>query len=120
MNNEIIAYCGLTCNNCPAYTATQADDRAALEQVAAQWREAFNSPEITADSIICDGCLGTNGGRFSGYCSMCEIRACAVERGKVNCAHCADYACEKLEGFFVHAPEARATLDGIRQSLGAA
>jgi hypothetical protein len=40
-----------------------------------------------------------------------------MERGVVNCAHCADYGCEKLEGFFGLVPEVRATLDGIRQSL---
>ena len=32
---EMIAYCGLVCTACPAYIATQANDRAALEQVAA-------------------------------------------------------------------------------------
>jgi hypothetical protein len=118
MEPKIIAYCGLVCSGCPAYVATQADDRAALERVAAEWREAFNAPEITADSIICDGCLGQNGGRLSGYCSMCEIRACGVERGVVNCAYCADYACEKLEAFFGQAAEAREVLEGIRGGLG--
>jgi hypothetical protein len=116
--DRIVAYCGLVCTNCPAYTATQADDRAALERVAAEWREAFNAPQITADSIVCDGCLGHNGGRLSGYCLECQIRACGVERGVVNCAHCADYACEKLEGFFGHAEEARAVLDEVRRGLG--
>jgi hypothetical protein len=114
---KIIAYCGLVCTDCPAYVATQAKDPAALEQVAAQWREQFNAPEITAESIICDGCLGTNGGRLSGYCSICEIRACGVERAVVNCAYCADYACEKLENFFGHAHEARTLLEQVRQAL---
>jgi hypothetical protein len=115
MNDRIIAYCGLVCTECPAYVASQADDREALERVAAQWREQFYEPRITADTVICDGCLGE--GRLSGYCSTCEIRACALERGVVNCAHCADYACEKLESFFPHASEARETLDRIRLEL---
>ena len=115
--DRIVAYCGLVCTDCPAYVATQANDPAAMERVAAQWREEFNAPEITADSIVCDGCLGHNGGRLSGYCLECNIRACGVERGAVNCAHCADYACEKLEGFFGLVPEAKTTLEGIRQSL---
>ena len=29
--DKIVAYCGLECTGCPAYVATQADDRAALE-----------------------------------------------------------------------------------------
>jgi hypothetical protein len=115
--DKMVAYCGLVCTDCHAFIATQSGDRAALEQVATQWREAFNAPEISADSIVCDGCLGANGGRLSGYCSTCEIRACGVEQGVVNCAHCAAYTCEKLEGFFSHAPGAREVLDGIRHSL---
>jgi hypothetical protein len=114
--DKIIAYCGLVCTDCPAYIATQADDRAALERVAAQWREEYNAPDITVESVICDGCLGSNG-RYCSHCFECEIRACGMDRSVINCAYCADYACEKLEGFFGLVPEARVTLDGIRQSL---
>jgi hypothetical protein len=113
--DKIIAYCGLVCTDCPAYIATQADDREALERVAAQWREEYNVPGITVESVICDGCL--NGGRKCGHCAECEIRACGVARGVVNCAHCADYGCEKIEGFFSLVPHARTLLDEIRQSL---
>lgn len=113
----IVAYCGLNCGECPAYVATQSGDPAALERVAAQWREAFSMPDLTADDVVCDGCLPCDGGRLSGYCTTCAIRACAVERGVANCAHCADYACEKLTGFWAHAPEAKATLERIRASL---
>jgi hypothetical protein len=115
----MIAYCGLICTDCPAYVATQADDRQALETVAAEWRKQFSEPAITADTIICDGCLG--GGRLSGYCSTCEIRACAVERlgplPPVNCAHCDDYACQKLDDFLGHVPDARALLDRVSSGL---
>ena len=111
---RIIAYCGLNCTECKAYLATQTNDPAALEHVAAEWREAFNAPGITAESIVCDGCLATIDGRRAGYCSMCEIRACAVERDVANCAYCADYACAKLEGFLAHAPAARDTLEQLR------
>jgi hypothetical protein len=114
--DKIIAYCGLICSDCPAYIATQADDRAALERVAAQWREEYNAPNLTVESVICDGCLGSNG-RHCSHCFECEIRACGMEREVINCAHCADYGCEKLAGFFGLVPMAKATLDGIRQSL---
>jgi hypothetical protein len=114
--DKIIAYCGLVCTDCPAYIATQADERAALERVAAQWREEYNAPDLTVESVICDGCL-TEEGRKCSHCAECEIRACGVMRGLVNCAHCADYACEKLEGFFGFVPDARAVLDEVRHSL---
>ena len=113
---NIIAYCGLICTECPAYVATQANDHAALEEVAAQWREEFDAPELTAKSVICDGCLGVAGRKF-GHCSKCEIRACAMGRAVLNCAHCDDYGCETISGFFGYVPEAKATLDGIRASL---
>jgi hypothetical protein len=109
-------YCGLDCAQCPAYVATQTDDREALERTAAMWREQFNVPEITAESIVCDGCASD--GRLSGYCSICEIRACAQGRGLETCAPCAEYAgCSKLTAFHQHAPEAKATLDGMRAAM---
>lgn len=119
----MIAFCGVICTECQAYIATRADDRDALDQVAAGWREYFDAPELTVEDILCDGCL-TRGGRLTGYCQQCKIRACAVARGVTNCAHCAEYVCEKLErflgvcdkleGFFGFGRKARATLDGIR------
>jgi hypothetical protein len=90
--DRIIAYCGLVCSDCSAYVATQANDQEALERVAAQWREEYNAPNITVESVICDGCL--DGGRL--------------------CSHC---ACEKLEKFFGFVPGARGVLDEIRHSL---
>ena len=112
---KIIAYCGLVCSDCEAYIATQADDQVALERVAAKWREEYNAPGITVESVICDGCL--TGERKCSHCAECQIRACGIERGVINCAHCADYPCEKLTGFFGFVPNARTVLDGIRQLL---
>jgi hypothetical protein len=114
---QMIAYCGLTCSDCPAYLATQADDDAARKRVAAEWREAFEAPNLTAADINCDGCL-TQDGRHFGHCQECPIRPCAVERGLVNCAHCADYeTCGHLAEFFNMAPEAKTTLNQIRANL---
>lgn len=114
--DRMVAYCGLVCTDCPAYIATQADDRAALEKVAAQWREEYHSPDTTVESVICDGCLADDGRQCS-HCPVCEIRACGVEKGVANCAHCPEYACERLEGFFGSVPDARGVLDEIRRSL---
>jgi hypothetical protein len=116
MSDRIVAYCGSVCTECPAYIATQANDHEALERTAAQWREAFNAPELTAETIVCDGCL-TNEGRRCIHCSKCEIRACVVGRDLTSCAHCSDYACDRLKYFHGEAPVVWNTLDGIRQSL---
>ena len=114
--NQMIAYCGLVCTDCPAYIATQADDRAALEQVAAQWREEFDAPEITVESVICDGCLGA-AGRKCRHCFECDVRACAMTRAVANCAHCDDYGCETITRFFGFVPDAQSRLDGLRALL---
>jgi hypothetical protein len=113
----MIATCGLICTDCPAYVATLADDRAALERVAAQWREEYDAPELTVESVICAGCVADDERKCSHWYE-CTIRACGAEREVANCAHCADYdACEKIQGFFEFVPEARRVLDGVRQGL---
>ncbi len=114
--DRIIAYCGLVCSECPAYIATQADDLAAKERVVAQWRIEFNAPDMNIAAVTCDGCT-TVGGRLGGYCPFCEIRACGVGRGVANCAHCADYSCDKLTAFLAQVPPAKANLEAIRVTL---
>jgi hypothetical protein len=69
----------------------------------------------------CPGCLSDT---CSG-CTPCNVRACNRERGIVNCAHCEEYPCQKLEDFYTGwgsayssaAKSARAVLDAIHQSL---
>ena len=110
--DKMIAYCGIVCTECEAYKATQAGDPAALENVAATWREQFD-PSITAASIECDGCLAVTGTLCS-YCAACPLRVCAAQRGEKNCAYCRDFeGCEKLEAYFNHAPQMRDVLNEL-------
>ena len=114
---RIVAYCGIVCSDCKGYLATQADDWSALEAVAAEARANFGVADATAESVRCDGCLSATGVKI-GYCSACAIRACGVQKGVANCAHCADYGtCETLQGFLTHASGAKETLDAIRAGL---
>ena len=107
-----IAACGLDCAKCDAYIATQANDQAALEQIAAKWRVEYNAPGILAANILCDGCMA--GGRTIGHCAECGIRLCALERGVENCAACPDYACEQLSAFFQMVPQAKINLEQLQ------
>ena len=115
--DRMIAFCGLVCTDCPAYQATQADDDAARERVAALWREEYCAAGLKGSDINCDGCIG--GGRlYAGHCLTCNIRVCGVEHGVANCGHCAEYeTCEKIAGFFRMVPAARTVLDGARAAL---
>lgn len=115
--NTLIAACGLDCAKCEAYIATQNNDEAAKESIAARWRVEYKSPEITVETVNCDGCMVV-GGRAGGYCGMCQVRSCCLERNLPNCAHCADYACEALQQFFAMAPGVQTTLDEIRLGMG--
>jgi aminoglycoside phosphotransferase (APT) family kinase protein len=74
---------------------------------------------LKAEDCVCDGCLddGCREGRRIGYCRTCAVRACAIARGLENCAHCADYGCEKLVVCFEHSAETKVVLDRVRQSL---
>jgi len=96
--DKLIAFCGLDCAGCEAYLATQAGDEAAKLTLLEKWRVEFDSPDMPLAAVTCDGCTST--GQLGGYCQDCPVRACAVEKGFENCAHCADYGtCETLNGF---------------------
>ncbi len=115
--NKMIAMCGLTCSECEAYLATQANDQAAKVRIAEQWRQQFNAPGINADYVTCDGCTAVDG-RPGGHCLECKIRACGLGRNIPNCAHCADFdTCSELAGFMNGVPVARDMLYNIRSTV---
>jgi len=109
---RMIATCGLTCTECPAYIATKNNDSDALEALAKTWSQEYEA-ELTPEDCTCAGCRSVVGPWMT-HCSVCEIRACGAGKGGENCAECADYACEKLVKFFEFVPEAKATLDKLR------
>ena len=118
--NEIIAYCGSPCQSCAIYLATREQDpkkkREMRVDIALQIKEHYGrecKPEDVAD---CDGCKAENGRLFSGS-KNCQIRKCGSQKGIENCAHCNEYACEKLEKIYVTDPEAKKLLDAIRSTL---
>lgn len=115
MSERMVAYCGIVCTDCEAYKATQAEDMEALERMAKEASEKLNV-EMTVADAMCDGCMSTTGRRIQ-YCHECAIRTCAVQKDIENCAHCGDYACDKIEAFSKPGTPHRATLDGIFEGL---
>lgn len=113
---KMIAYCGLSCSDCPTFIATQKNDDKMREETAKKWSEMFHQDIKPAD-INCDGCTSTSTKLFN-YCGLCDIRKCAREKGVKSCAYCADYPCEKLTAFLKNAPEAKVVLDDIRKKKG--
>jgi hypothetical protein len=113
--DEMIAICGIPCHECGAFLATRDGDDEKRAEVAQLWSKEYKS-DIKPEDINCEGCLSVSGNLFN-YSKTCEIRKCGNEKGVVNCAHCNDYACEKLEKFFEMVPDAKKRLDGIRAKL---
>ena len=111
----MIAVCGLDCSECGAYLATRDDDDEKRAETARKWSELYGV-EMKPVDINCTGCVSEGGVHFQ-HCSVCEIRRCGLGRGVVNCAHCDDYACERLTEFFRMAPECKVSLDRIRARL---
>ena len=100
-----ISPCGLVCSRCDAYRATQLDDPAKLELVAADWRQRYHCDDIKAELIRCDACM-TAGGRKCHHCEhTCRIRPCALAKGVKICSECPDYPCAALKDFFNCVPE---------------
>ena len=112
---RVVAFCGIVCSDCPAFIATKKDDNEERRRVAELWTKQYGE-EYKPEDINCDGCL-TDGQRIFRYCNVCEIRKCARERDVENCAHCEEYACEKLSKAFNEYKPAKEVLDDIRASV---
>ncbi|NIT37353.1 MAG: DUF3795 domain-containing protein [candidate division Zixibacteria bacterium] len=112
---RLLGACGLACDACPAYVATRENDAEMIAAIAARWSEEYGH-HIKPEYVWCEGCL-TEAERKCGRARECDVRACALERGLPNCAHCDDYGCEVLAGHFEMAPEAKAALENIRANL---
>jgi hypothetical protein len=111
MSEQIVAYCGLVCTECPALIATQDGDTEKLKALALEWY----GQEGDASFCRCTGC--TTPGLKNKHCLACEVRLCATERGVLNCAHCNDYGCDTLNGLFKFIPLAKENLERIRATL---
>ena len=121
MDNKMIGYCGLDCAQCRAYIATQQDDDDEREKIAKDWHSQYGY-DLKPQDINCDGCLENNVMPLN-ECSNCVVRKCGMQKGVENCAHCTEYACDKLKGLEWYGSNSydlkatKPTLDEIRESL---
>ena len=100
---KMIAYCGLDCAECGAYKATQNNDQALREKVAAEWTVAHNF-NFTPDMINCTSCKGD--GIKIMHCQECEMRKCASGKGVVNCGACDEFkTCKTINDFIAAVPD---------------
>jgi hypothetical protein len=112
---EMIAYCGLDCNECRAFKATQRADFEWKKQIAEQWTEELKV-KFEPKEVDCNGCKSE---LISAWCrKICKVRPCAQKRNVKTCAHCDDYPCSMLREFLSkEEPIARENLQKIRETL---
>lgn len=115
MVGKIISFCGLDCEECPAYIGTQEGDKDLIKKTAKRW--STSKHKLVPDDIICDGCISVDR-RLASFCSECHVRICGVGKGVDNCGLCDEYPCKKLEKVWkwIRTPEAKARLDEIKRS----
>ena len=115
-----VSYCGLVCETCAIYLATREQNPKKKHElrvdIAQQIKERYGQECKPEDVNDCDGCKTENGSLFSG-CHSCQIRKCTQKKDIENCAHCSEYACDKLQEFFVKDPQAKERLDAVKSEL---
>lgn len=111
---NLIGACGINCSDCSTYKATIANDDSYREATAQRMREQFKI-EIRAEDINCQGCMTT--GPHIGYCAICKIRICAMQKDIENCAYCDDYPCNDVENFHQKATKAKEYIETLREEL---
>ena len=109
------ACCGLDCDVCDAYLATKDNDDALRAATAAKWSVMYNHP-MKPEDIHCTGCR-VQGAKI-GYCLVCAVRKCCMERGHKHCGKCDQYPCETLEGFLGMMPKEAASANRARLGGG--
>lgn len=113
--NELIACCGLDCEQCDARIATLTNDNALREKTAALWTK-LNGVTITPEMICCTGCR-TRGAKTPFCDSLCPIHNCVREKGLDTCADCARMDdCQTLGRITANNPPARENLKQLRRS----
>lgn len=106
---KLIAYCGLDCEKCDAYIATQNDDQALRKKTAELWTQ-LNGIEITPAMINCDGCRTE--GRKTPFCeNLCQIKKCAKTKKMETCGSCSQLeTCPTVEMIIKNNPTAHQNL----------
>ena len=88
-NHELVSPCGLYCGVCSIYYAYSNNNQKLKEKIAKVYNE-------TPDKIACKGCRSD---MVYWYCTICQIKTCALEKGFEGCYQCQEFPCDKIESF---------------------
>ena len=97
-----LSSCGLDCEQCEAFIATQNNDNDLRSQTAEKWSAMYNLP-MTPEDINCTGCRLP--GAKIGHCGECRVRQCCIDKNHTDCGVCDRFSCEIIEDFFKMFPD---------------
>lgn len=103
---ETAAICGLFCESCRYYIATQ--ENKGLPELA----QKAGQP---AEEMRCNGCRSDT---VTYYCRTCDMKLCALEKGISFCSECGEYPCGILREFQAERPhriELYESLDYVKE-----
>lgn len=103
-DKKMAAVCGLFCEACTLYIATQ-EDPPRLMALAARFG-------LSEDEVRCNGCRSD---KRTTYCASCKMFACASRRGIDFCGECTEYPCPDLKQFQSERPHRIELWDNLEQ-----
>jgi len=110
---NLLAYCGISCVNCPAYVASMDGDALQRDDLAREWStEAY---PLSAEDVYCEGCTARDD-LVMVFCLDCAVRRCARAKDYRTCAECEEYPCSCLEPVFARVPETCEKLEALRNT----
>ncbi|MGQ9706647.1 MAG: DUF3795 domain-containing protein [bacterium] len=107
-SKRIMAVCGIICNECDIFKATE------NPEIAERIQEWFKKKEkeVRIEEICCLGCRGD---RTRYWSSDCPILKCCVDEGGLNYYYeCDDFVCERLDEWAKGGERYRNALNRLR------
>ena len=110
------SYCGMDCEECPVYQATQKQDQAHQVWLAAEY--SSQSCWFSSSDMTCQGCH-CHAQPNSKMCRACALRECASNRVRQTCAECPDFPCNLINRYVSIETDARCQLQHWHDRLTA-
>ncbi|MGD0450684.1 MAG: DUF3795 domain-containing protein [Candidatus Bathyarchaeia archaeon] len=110
---SLIGFCGADCGECKAFIATKKNDSEMKKAIVEEWSKQLGV-QLKPEDMTCVGCAVVDGPHV-GYCAVCKIRTCGVQKKVQNCGYCLEYGCDKLKVVHDRSPKAKAQLEEIQK-----
>lgn len=111
---DMVSCCGIMCNECPVYIASERDDDSIRKFLAMQYTQ--DGAVFYPKDINCCGCH-TVSADHNKFGKSCEIRKCCKSKRVKICAECVDYPCDRIREYVPDDSEHGARLKEMNAAL---